>query len=175
MSTNGAQPVPAYAGLATRTLAFAIDAAIINVVAWGTGGLIALGLSLFHLPQAVKVTLAAIGAAIAIVWCVAYFVFFWSAADGQTPGDRVMRIRVLRAGTGQSVHALRALARVFGLVLSALLLCTGFLLILVDDRRRALHDRLVGTVVVYVSGGAPRRRTPVRAIAAPEPLQEVYH
>ena len=173
MTTNGGPPVPAYAGLVTRTIAFALDAAIINAVAWGTGALVALGLSLFHLPHEVKVVLAAIGAGIALIWCVAYFAFFWSA-DGQTPGDRVMRIRVLRMGTGEPLHALRALLRVFALVLSALPLCAGFLLILVDNRRRALHDRVVGSIVVYTPGARPPRRTPGSTIAVVEPMQEVY-
>jgi uncharacterized RDD family membrane protein YckC len=181
MSGNGGPPTPpvppvppvppGYAGLATRTLAFAIDAAIINAVAWITGALIALGLSLFHLPDSVKVILAAIGAAIALIWCVAYFAFFWSA-DGQTPGDRVMQIRVVRAKTGTPLHALPAVLRVFALVLSALPLCAGFLMILVDDRRRALHDRLVGTVVVHAPV-VKRARTPARVVATPR--QEIYH
>jgi uncharacterized RDD family membrane protein YckC len=117
--------------------------------------------------------LAAIGAAIGLIWCVAYFAFFWSA-DGQTPGDRVMRIRVLRDGTGEPLHAVRALLRVFALVLSALPLCAGFLLILVDNRRRALHDRLVGSIVVYTPAVARARRTGTRTIAVVEPMQEVY-
>jgi uncharacterized RDD family membrane protein YckC len=154
-------------------LAFAIDAVIVNVVAWVTAALIAVGLSLFVLPQGVKVVLAAIGAGIALIWFVAYFAVFWSAT-GQTPGDRVMRIRVLRA-TGEPLRALRALVRVFALLLSALPLCAGFLMILVDDRRRALHDRIVGTVVVYAPGGEPPRRRQAHAIAVPEPLREVYH
>jgi uncharacterized RDD family membrane protein YckC len=171
---NGRPPALTYAGLATRTLAFAIDAAIVNCAAWLTGAVIALGLSLFSLPHSVQVALAAIGAALGFLWVIAYFTFFWSA-DGQTPGDRVMRIRVLRASTGEPIHALRALLRVLVLPLSALPLCAGFLMILVDDRRRALHDRLVGTVVVHTLGSRRPRRTPVRTLAVTEPLQEAYH
>jgi uncharacterized RDD family membrane protein YckC len=52
---------------------------------------------------------------------------------------------------------------VLGLVLSAILLCTGFLLILVDSRRRALHDRLVGSIVSDVTGEPP----PIRSDARP--------
>jgi uncharacterized RDD family membrane protein YckC len=170
MTTNGGPPAPLYAGLAPRTLAFVVDAAIVNAAAWITGALIAIGLSLFSLPDPVKVALAAIGAAIALVWCVAYFAFFWSA-EGQTPGDRLMRIRVVRAGTGEPPHAARAVVRVFALVLSALPLCAGFLLILVDGRRRALHDHLVGTVVVYAPQVPKVRRAPAAVI---ETRQEVY-
>jgi uncharacterized RDD family membrane protein YckC len=143
-----------YAGLVTRTLAFAIDAVIINVVAWGTGIVIALGLSLISLPEDVRTILAAIGAVLACAWAIAYFVFFWSAT-GQTPGSRVMRIIVLDASTGHPVHAGRAAFRLLCLPLSAIPLCAGFLMILVDGRRRALHDRLARTVVEHVREEPP--------------------
>ena len=143
----------AYAGLATRTLAFALDAALINATAWFVGTVVALGLSLLGVPGELKTWLAAIGAALALVWTVAYFAFFWSSS-GQTPGNRVLGIRVQDAATAGPVRARRALLRVVLLPLSALPLCAGFLLILVDDRRRALHDGLAGTTVVY----APRVR-----------------
>ena len=45
----------------------------------------------------------------------------------------------------------RALARFGALLLAALPLLAGFLPVLVDDRRRGLHDMLAGTVVVSVS------------------------
>jgi uncharacterized RDD family membrane protein YckC len=38
---------------------------------------------------------------------------------------------------------------VFALVLSAIPFCLGFVMILFDARRRALHDRVVHTVVLY--------------------------
>jgi uncharacterized RDD family membrane protein YckC len=47
--------------------------------------------------------------------------------------------------------------------LSAIILCAGFLLILVDSRRRALHDRIARTIVVY----APRERRRVSADRRP--------
>lgn len=149
--------VQVHAGLATRTLAFAIDAAIVNGVAAIVGAVLALGLSLLAVPHDVRVVLAAIGAAAAVVWAVAYFTFFWSA-DGRTPGNGVMRIRVQDGRTGEAVSVRRAFVRVLLLPLSALPLCAGFLLILFDGRRRALHDRLARTVVVYAPAAtrAPR-------------------
>ena len=137
-----------YAGLVTRTIAFAIDIAIIDAAALITGGIVALGLSALKLPDDVQVVLAAVGAALALVWGIGYFAWFWSAA-GQTPGDRVLGLQVLRADTGRPIHMSRAIARVGALVLSAIPFCAGFVMILFDDQRRALHDRLVGTVVVY--------------------------
>ena len=151
-----------YAGLATRTLAFAVDALIINCVAWFVGAVVALGLSLLAVPDEVVTILAAVGAAIALLWTAIYFVFFWSA-NGQTPGNRALGIRVEQAGTGRPVQARRAALRVLALPLSALPLCAGFLLILVDARRRALHDRLAGTVVVYARREPRLRGSVVRA------------
>jgi len=160
-----ARPVAGdYAGLATRLIAFALDAAIINVVIWGVAGAVALGLSLFiSIPHDVKTILAAIGAVIAVIWTIAYFAFFWSAT-GQTPGDRVMRIRVQDARVPETIHAARAVLRFGGLVAAALPLCAGFLLILIDRRRRGLQDIIARTVVVYVapepSGRRERERLP---------------
>jgi uncharacterized RDD family membrane protein YckC len=154
-----------YAGLATRTLAFAMDAAVINVVAWAVAAIITLGLSLITVPDEVRAALIAIGAVVALLWTMGYFVFFWSAS-GQTPGDRVLGIRVEDALTGAPVRPRRALLRLLALPLSALPLCAGFLLILVDDRRRALHDRIARTTVSYALPGAAAPRRARRAAGA---------
>jgi uncharacterized RDD family membrane protein YckC len=79
-----------------------------------------------------------------------YFVFFWSVS-GQTPGSRLLEISVRDARTGRPPRPGRAFLRLLGLALSALLLCVGFLMIAVDSKRRALHDRLVSTVVIYTT------------------------
>jgi uncharacterized RDD family membrane protein YckC len=166
-------PVPSgYAGLATRALAFAADAVVINVVAWFVAGVVALGLSLLAIPHQVVVILAAIGAAIGLLWSVCYFAFFWSAS-GQTPGNRLMRIRVQDAN-GKPLRLRRAVLRVLALPLSALPLCAGFLLVLVDDCRRALHDRLVRTVVVYVPE-KPRAQASSRPMARPRATASERH
>jgi len=141
-------PPAGHAGLATRTLAFALDAAVINTVAWFVGAVVALCLSLLGVPEEIRTLLALGGAAIALLWTFGYFVFFWSTT-GQTPGNRALGIAVRDARTGDPPRVRQAALRVFGLVLSALLLCLGFLMILVDPRRRALHDRLMRTVVIY--------------------------
>ena len=157
-----------FAGLATRTIAFALDAAVINGLAWFVGTVIALGLSLIGVPGELKTWLAAIGAALAVVWTIGYFAFFWSSS-GQTLGNRVMQIRVQDAATGGPMRARRALLRVLVLPLSALPLGAGFLLILVDGRRRALHDCLTGSTVVYVprrAGAVARPGVPGRGAAS---------
>jgi uncharacterized RDD family membrane protein YckC len=137
-----------YQGLATRGIAFAIDAAIIDLVAIIVAAGVGLALSVLSVPGEVKTILVALGGVLWIVWWVGYLVTFWSTT-GQTPGNRLMRIQVRRAeGGDEPLSPRRALLRVIFLMLAAIPLLAGFLPILVDARRRGLHDMLAGTVVV---------------------------
>jgi uncharacterized RDD family membrane protein YckC len=146
-----------YVGLVTRALAFAVDSAIINGLALLLGAVVGLALSVISIPSEVETVALAIGGVLYLLWLVGYFVVFWSTT-GQTPGNRVFRFRV-RPVAGERLLPRRALLRFIGLTLSALPLFAGFLLILVNDRRRGLHDLLARTVVVDVgdeeSGGPP--------------------
>ena len=137
-----------YVGLVTRAIAFVIDAALINVVAILTAAVVALAFSVVIIPDALRAVVIATGGTIYLVWTVGYFTTFWTTT-GQTPGSRMLRIRVRSMG-GESLRPRRALLRFAGLLLAALPLFAGFLLILVDDRRRGLHDLIAGTVVVEV-------------------------
>jgi uncharacterized RDD family membrane protein YckC len=141
-----AGPSRAYVGLITRALAFAVDAAIVHAVAIVTAGVVSLTLSIVSVPHDVQVAAAAVGGVVYLLWTVGYFATFW-ATTGQTPGCRVLRIRVI-AASGERVPPRRALLRFVGLTLAAIPLFAGFLPILVDDRRRGLHDMIARTVVV---------------------------
>jgi uncharacterized RDD family membrane protein YckC len=135
-----------YEGLTTRGIAFAIDAAVINLVAIIVAGIVALVLSVLSVPDELGTILLGIAGAAFLLWSTAYFVTFWTTT-GQTPGGRVMRIRVCQAD-GSRLSAGRSMLRLIYLTLAALPLLLGFAPILVDDRRRGLHDMLAGTVVV---------------------------
>jgi uncharacterized RDD family membrane protein YckC len=148
---DAAAAPPAYAGLVTRTLAFAADAAVIQVVAILVAGTGALILSVIDPSDDSRRVLGIVGAAVYGLWLIGYFVLFWSTT-GQTPGNRVLEIRVCRARDGLPPSAGRALVRLAGVILAAIPLFIGYLPILYDDRRRGLHDMLAGTVVV----SAPR-------------------
>ena len=136
---------PTYGGLATRGLGLVVDAALAELGFLLVGASIALVLAL-----AGGLGTSWIDAALAAGgWLLAaavYFVFFWSGT-GQTPGMRIMRVRVTTpAGAPPSV--LRSLVRFAGLILAIIPLFAGFLPVLFDRRRRALPDFLAGTVVV---------------------------
>lgn len=154
------QARPSYQGLVTRAIAFAVDAAIINLVAITVTVGVALALSVLAFPDSLEPALIALGGAAYALWSTGYFVVFWSST-GETPGDRLMRIRVCAADTGGPPRPLRALWRLGALVLAVIPLFAGLLTILVDDRRRGLHDMLAGTVVV-----ASPEETPATGVSA---------
>jgi uncharacterized RDD family membrane protein YckC len=135
-----------YQGLVTRAIAFAVDAAVVNLVGLVVGVAVGLALSILTIHDSLEVVLLAIGGAAFIAWSVGYFVVFWSTT-GQTPGDRLMQIRVCREDGG-TLEPRRALLRFGALVLAVLPLFAGLLTVLVDDRRRGLHDMLARTIVV---------------------------
>jgi uncharacterized RDD family membrane protein YckC len=136
-----------YQGLVTRAIAFAVDAAIIDLIALVVGVGVGLALSILSISDNLQTILLACGGVAFVVWSVAYFAVFWSTT-GQTPGNRLMHIRVCGADDGAVLSLRRSLLRFGALLLSALPLFAGFLTVLVDDRRRGVHDMHAGTVVV---------------------------
>lgn len=144
-----------YEGLVTRAIAFAVDAAVVNLTALLVGVGLGLALSIVAIPDVLQVVLVACGGAAFVVWTVGYFAVFWSTT-GQTPGNRLMRIRVCGEADGAVLGLGRSLLRFGALLLAALPLLTGFLTMLVDDRRRGLHDMLAGTVVIGVAASPAR-------------------
>ena len=144
----GAPVVGQYAGLVTRAVALGLDGALVNGVAALVGLMVGLALSILHLPSQWDAVVAAVTAAAWVIWSISYFTFFWSTT-GQTPGARVMAIRVVDRHGHAPIKPTRAVVRFAGLILAAIPLCAGFVIMLWDDRRRCLQDRLARTRVVY--------------------------
>ena len=143
-----------YAGFVTRAIAFAVDVALVDLAAVIVVIVVGLGVSAFNVSDVVLTISVVAGGLAYLAWFVGYFATFWSTT-GQTPGARVMGVRVVCASAGRPVHLRGAIVRMVGMALAALPLFAGFLLILVDDRRRGLQDRLARTVVVYASDVRP--------------------
>jgi uncharacterized RDD family membrane protein YckC len=76
-----------------------------------------------------------------------YFAYSW-AASGRTAGMALLGVRVVR-DDGTDVSARRAVVRTLAFPFSFLFLGLGFIGILPGDRRRALHDVIAGTTVIY--------------------------
>jgi uncharacterized RDD family membrane protein YckC len=141
-----------HAGLASRGAGFLVDSAVTQLGALVVGALVAFVAS--SLGLSAPGWLAAVFAGTTWTLVVGgYFVLFWTTV-GQTPGMRVAGLRV--AGSdGQPPGALRSLVRFVGLLIALAPFGLGFVPVLFDSRRRALHDYLVGTVVVREAAASP--------------------
>jgi len=68
-------------------------------------------------------------------------------ALGATPGLMALGLKVVRPD-GSRIGYGRALARYFASMLSAMILCIGYLLVAFDSEKRALHDMICDTRVI---------------------------
>lgn len=93
-----------------------------------------------------------------------YIIFFW-ALTGQTPGKAQMGVRIVRMN-GDLMNWRVALLRLIGYGISIVALFLGFAWILIDDQRRGWHDRMAGTCVVYSWAAQPDERFLMGALQA---------
>lgn len=85
---------------------------------------------------------------VAIAVSVTYEAWFVAHRSG-TPGKLALGLRVLRAN-GERLTTARSVGRALGYLLSSMLpLCMGFLMAGIDEEKRAFHDRLCDTRVVF--------------------------
>jgi uncharacterized RDD family membrane protein YckC len=153
-----------YAGLVTRAIAIVADALLIDAAALIVTGAVLLLESVLSVSNRHHNLAVTIGGVLFFVWVAGYFLAFWTTT-GQTPGSRMMQIRVARPD-GKRIGPRRALVRLAWMVLSLPLLW-GYLPVLWTARRRAVFDLMAGTVVETVRPPAPAvtrpgsRRPPV--------------
>ncbi|NQX66597.1 RDD family protein [Paenibacillus alba] len=67
---------------------------------------------------------------------------------GQTLGKMIMGIRVVRKDGLPNTWASILLREIIGKIVSAIILCIGYIMAGIDSEKRALHDRMAGTRVV---------------------------
>jgi len=169
-SSEGDTPVKAtpeeevrYVGLATRVVSWVLDVLLINLVAIVTGLGVALIVAIFPLSKNAQPAFEAIAGAACVVWTAAYFVVFWSWT-GQTPGARVLQVRLVTPSGGK-VKPSRALVRWVGMNVAAVPLFWGYVPILFDGQRRGFADWLAHTRVIEARQAslAEARRATLRA------------
>jgi uncharacterized RDD family membrane protein YckC len=133
-----------YVGLVTRGISWAVDALLINFAAIIAGLGAELIASIFPITKDLKPVLLAIAGVAYVVWTAAYFVVFWSIS-GQTPGSRLMQVRLVTPGGGK-VKPVRALVRWIGMNVAMLPLPWGYLPI--PFKRLGFPDWLAHTRVI---------------------------
>lgn len=86
------------------------------------------------------------GGGLGLVIGVVYHWFFLTRMEGQTPGKRMMNLRVIKAD-GTPLSDVDAVIRAVGYHISAFFML-GYIWAFFDDKRRTWHDLLAGTIVV---------------------------
>jgi uncharacterized RDD family membrane protein YckC len=145
-----------YGGFWRRFVAFSTDKLILAMigfmmfilgsVAFGLGispsdlaeepeGFLALGMQVMVIYQAITIFLD-----------MAYFTYF-HGTTGQTPGKRLMGLRVVQ-DTGEALTVGTAFLRWVGYIISFVPFFMGFLWAGADRRKQGWHDKIAGTVVI---------------------------
>jgi len=131
-------------GLVTRVISWVVDVLIINFVAIITGLGIELIASIFPITKNLKPLFLAIAGGVYLLWTAGYFVVFWSMS-GQTPGARLMQVRLVTPDGGR-VKPARALVRWIGMNLAMLPLPWGY--VPIPFQRLGFPDWLAHTRVI---------------------------
>lgn len=82
---------------------------------------------------------------VAIQWL--YFAFLESGRNQATFGKKAMGLKVTNLN-GERITFAQATGRYFGKIISSLILCIGYLMMLWDDKKQTLHDKMAGTLIV---------------------------
>jgi uncharacterized RDD family membrane protein YckC len=144
-----------YAGFWIRLVARVIDGVLLTIVRFAV--LLPLGLTSSVFPTAGTPTqnlagplrVAAFSSLLALVINLAYEAYFVSAR-GATIGKMVLGLKVVRAD-GTKVSTGLAVGRYFGMLVSDFTLLIGYVVAAFDSEKRALHDRMCDTRVVYAN------------------------
>jgi len=76
-------------------------------------------------------------------------IVFWKQWAGATPGKRLLGIHVVDAKSHGEINNKQAIIRYISYIISTIPLAMGFVMVAFHKERRALHDILADTVVIY--------------------------
>ncbi|MBA1432597.1 MAG: RDD family protein [Epsilonproteobacteria bacterium] len=76
-------------------------------------------------------------------------ILFWDKWRGATPGKKFVHIKIVDAKTFKDITNKQAITRSLGYIPSILLFGIGFFMVAFRKDKRALHDLLAGTAVIY--------------------------
>src|SRR5699024_5231480 len=142
---------PSYVGFWMRTLAYIIDyllyqlAFVLMVIPLG----FALGIAMaedFTLDE-IEAAGALFGFAFSMFVQWLWFTVFEASAWQATPGKKMLGLKVVDE-QGRRISFGRANGRYWSKIISAVLLCIGFLMVAFTNKKQGLHDKMAETFVV---------------------------
>ncbi|MGA8298652.1 MAG: RDD family protein [Terriglobales bacterium] len=145
-----------YGGFWIRVVATIIDAVIVRAVlfplkaAFGLGGLAAGGFDGYGLHRGFALPYLIFGGGILFVLTLGaswlYEAFMESSSYQATLGKMIFGMKVTDL-YGNRISFARATGRHFAKIVSGLLLCIGFIMVGLTERKQGLHDMMAGTLV----------------------------
>lgn len=133
---------PSYAGFWIRLVAYLIDAIVLGVISYAIAQFFGFPSPFSGEEQSTSQSL------LSTLIGFLYFVLLESGNMQATVGKRAMGL-VVTDESGNRITFLNATGRYFAKILSAIILLVGFLMVGWDRRKQGLHDKLVGTLVIY--------------------------
>ena len=134
-------------GLVTRSVAMLIDGVILNGIFLLVAALLGFVVSAIGDPNGVSTAGLVFGLSSWVVFGSVYLLIFWSTA-GQTPGMRLISIRIEDHDGSARLGFRSARRRLVGLILALIPFGLGLLGLLTRDDRRGLWDRRAGSDVI---------------------------
>lgn len=83
-------------------------------------------------------------------------IIFWKRWRGATPGKKFVHIKIIDKETHQDISNKQAITRSLGYIPSTAIFFIGFLMVAFRKDKRALHDMLAGTIVIYDEESNPQ-------------------
>lgn len=145
--TNPMDAVPK-AGFLIRAVAALVDAAIVLGLQLILGGILALAGTVTVVGNnGGGAETAFIVHFFSYLISFAYYIFF-TGYCGQTPGKMVLRIKVVRQDGSPVSYGRAAFREVPAKFLSGIIFGIGYLMVIFDEQKRGLHDRMADTYVI---------------------------
>jgi uncharacterized RDD family membrane protein YckC len=77
---------------------------------------------------------------------IGYFTYFFG--KGQTPGMKLVEIKLIRTDGVEPIGYKKGFFRWVGMEISGMVLLLGYIWILIDKKKQGWHDKIAGTYVV---------------------------
>lgn len=140
------------AGFWIRVLAKFIDGIITSALAWIIAVLIGdQGYfdSISFVRDSAEMNMTSPSDTIAnLIYAIVFIVIFTASRFRGTPGKMICRIQVLNPDMTQ-ISILKSIGRLFAYIVSAIPLMVGYMMAGWNKEKKALHDMIAGTRVVY--------------------------
>lgn len=140
-----------YAGFSVRLIAYLVDTIVMSFVCFGV--MMILGPSFltsnyFNSPEDYDLSSIFRLEVILIIINWLYFALMESSVNQATLGKLALGIKVTDLN-GNRISFARATGRFFAKIISGLILFIGYLMVIWDPNKQALHDKLANTFVVH--------------------------